>query len=327
MARAASWPRVTSPTPRRSRSPGCSGRTTPTPGTRSAGRSRSPAGGCPARPSRSATAPSGRPDAGWSRRSRCATPACAGGPAILVVRGFLPDGADLPEPPTGRAEVTGWLQPGEGKGLPTPIRATRCCPSCVASAVQHVDTDLYGGYVIAQEAGAATAGAVGSGLEPITPDALPEPDTFTALRNLSTRRSGRLQRVRAVPVVALVPRRARPVAAREQALADEPATPAEDSVDPVKAALLRYQVMATIVGVLLVVLILVGVPLANFDSTSMWHVFRSTPAIWVEGSTAPSVGEAITTYLGITHGWLYMIFLMIAPSCCRTRPAGACRSP
>jgi integral membrane protein len=80
----------------------------------------------------------------------------------------------------------------------------------------------------------------------------------------------------------------------------------------VKGALLRYQVMATIVGVLLVVLILVGVPLANFDGTSMWHVFPSTPAIWVEGSTAHSVGEAITTYLGIAHGWLYMIFLVMA---------------
>lgn len=79
-----------------------------------------------------------------------------------------------------------------------------------------------------------------------------------------------------------------------------------------KAALLRYQVMATVVGVLLVVLVLVGVPLANFDGTSMWHVFPSTPAIWVEGSTPHAVGEAITTYLGIAHGWLYMIFLVVA---------------
>lgn len=79
-----------------------------------------------------------------------------------------------------------------------------------------------------------------------------------------------------------------------------------------KAALLRYQVMATIVGVLLVVLILIGVPLANFDGTSMWHVFPSTPEIWVEGSAPHALGEAITTYLGIAHGWLYMIFLVTA---------------
>jgi len=80
----------------------------------------------------------------------------------------------------------------------------------------------------------------------------------------------------------------------------------------VKAALLRYRVMATVVGVLLVVLILIGVPLANFDGTSMWHVFPSTPAIWPEGSGAHQLGEAITTYLGIAHGWLYMIFLVTA---------------
>ena len=79
-----------------------------------------------------------------------------------------------------------------------------------------------------------------------------------------------------------------------------------------KAALLRYQVMATIVGVLLVVLILVGVPLANFDGTSMWHVIPSTPTIWLEGSTADQVGEAITGILGTLHGWLYMIFLVVA---------------
>jgi integral membrane protein len=80
----------------------------------------------------------------------------------------------------------------------------------------------------------------------------------------------------------------------------------------VKDALLRYRVMANVVGVLLVVLILVGVPLANFDGTSMWHVVPSTPTIWLEGSTADQVGEAITGILGTLHGWLYMIFLVFA---------------
>jgi len=80
----------------------------------------------------------------------------------------------------------------------------------------------------------------------------------------------------------------------------------------VNAALTRYRVMATVVGVLLVVLILVGVPLANFDGTGMWGVFPSTPEIWAVGSTAHDVGEAITTYLGVAHGWLYMIFLVTA---------------
>lgn len=79
-----------------------------------------------------------------------------------------------------------------------------------------------------------------------------------------------------------------------------------------RATLTAYRVMATIVGVLLVTLFFIGVPLANFDGTSMWGVFPSTPTIWPEGSTAQEVGEAITTYLGIAHGWLYMIFVLTA---------------
>ena len=64
-----------------------------------------------------------------------------------------------------------------------------------------------------------------------------------------------------------------------------------------KTALLRYRVMANIVGVLLIVLILVGVPLKYL-----------TP----DGSDLQQVGEWITTYLGIAHGWLYMLFLVMA---------------
>lgn len=64
-----------------------------------------------------------------------------------------------------------------------------------------------------------------------------------------------------------------------------------------RTTLLRYRVMATIVGVLLIVLILVGVPLKYFAT---------------DGSSAQDLGENITTYLGIAHGWLYMIFLVTA---------------
>ena len=79
-----------------------------------------------------------------------------------------------------------------------------------------------------------------------------------------------------------------------------------------KGALTRYRFMATVVGVLLVVLILVGVPLANFDGSGMWGVFPSTPDLFAVGSTPHEVSEAITTYLGVAHGWLYMIFLVTA---------------
>ena len=76
--------------------------------------------------------------------------------------------------------------------------------------------------------------------------------------------------------------------------------------------LTAYRVMATIVGVLLIVLCLVGVPLANFDGSSMWGVFSSTPSWVTPGSDVQQLGEAITTYLGVAHGWLYMIFLLSA---------------
>ena len=63
------------------------------------------------------------------------------------------------------------------------------------------------------------------------------------------------------------------------------------------AALLRYRVMATVVGVLLIVLILVGVPLKYLTA---------------DESSPQQLGEWITTYLGVAHGWLYMIFLVTA---------------
>jgi len=60
---------------------------------------------------------------------------------------------------------------------------------------------------------------------------------------------------------------------------------------------LRYRVMAYVVGVLLIVLVLVGVPLKYLAA---------------DGSSAQQFGEHITTYLGIAHGWLYMVFLVTA---------------
>lgn len=79
-----------------------------------------------------------------------------------------------------------------------------------------------------------------------------------------------------------------------------------------KALLTPYRVMATVVGVLLIVLILIGVPLANFDGSSMWGIFPSTPELTTPGSSAHDLGEWITHTLGVAHGWLYMIFLLFA---------------
>lgn len=64
-----------------------------------------------------------------------------------------------------------------------------------------------------------------------------------------------------------------------------------------KGALLRYRVMAYLVGFFLIILVVIGLPLKYL-----------TP----DGSTAEDIGQWITEYLGILHGWLYMIFLVTA---------------
>jgi cytochrome oxidase assembly protein ShyY1 len=100
----------------------------------------------------------------------------AGSPAVLVVRGWSP-APDAP-PVTGRAAVTGWLQPPEGAtGLVDDDPTDDVVPQLrVADALQRVDTDLYGAYVVGQDPTA--------GLEAAELEALPEAGRFTALRNL-----------------------------------------------------------------------------------------------------------------------------------------------
>ncbi|GGD11392.1 DUF3817 domain-containing protein [Nocardioides daphniae] len=85
-----------------------------------------------------------------------------------------------------------------------------------------------------------------------------------------------------------------------------------------KKALTRYRVMAYVVGVLLIVLCLIGVPLSNFDGSPMWVGDKiPTPNWFDEGSRANNIGEFITSILGTAHGWLYMIFLVFAFSLAR----------
>lgn len=111
---------------------------------------------------------------------------CAERPAMLVVRGWTPSTDQAPPAPEGRVAITGWLQPSEGSGVQDPDPTDDVLQEMrVADAIQHVDQDLYGAYVIAEE---VSAGSNRSGIEPglegVTPDSLPEPQTFTALRNL-----------------------------------------------------------------------------------------------------------------------------------------------
>ncbi len=68
--------------------------------------------------------------------------------------------------------------------------------------------------------------------------------------------------------------------------------------------LTAYRVMATVVGVLLIVLVLVGLPLNEA------HLLN--PAWFPVGTDAQQLGNDISKYLGVAHGWLYMIFVLVA---------------
>lgn len=68
--------------------------------------------------------------------------------------------------------------------------------------------------------------------------------------------------------------------------------------------LTAYRVMATVVGVLLIVLVLVGLPLNEA------HLVN--PAWFPVGTDAQQLGNDISKYLGVAHGWLYMIFVLVA---------------
>lgn len=56
-----------------------------------------------------------------------------------------------------------------------------------------------------------------------------------------------------------------------------------------RGALLRYRIMAYVVGVLLVILMCVGVPMDR-----IWH------------------DDTVITWTGMPHGWLYMVLLITA---------------
>lgn len=97
------------------------------------------------------------------------------GSAMPVVRGW----ASRPQsdPVSGSVRLTGWLQPGEGSGLVDRDPDDDVIPEMrIASLVQHVPADLYGGFVIDR--------AAGTGLVQVSPTDAPAVGSTTALRNL-----------------------------------------------------------------------------------------------------------------------------------------------
>lgn len=104
------------------------------------------------------------------------TPVLVGDSAMPVVRGWSarPTAA---APPAGPAEVTGWLQPGEGTGALDEDPDDREIPEMrIASLTQLVDADLYSGFVVSR--------TPDGDLAAVTPRDIPEISATTALRNL-----------------------------------------------------------------------------------------------------------------------------------------------
>lgn len=100
------------------------------------------------------------------------------GSAVPVVRGWTPtpDAA----PVAGEVDLTGWLQPSEGSGVPDDDPADDVISEMrVASVTQRVEADLYSGFVVAREATSGTEGTVA-----VSPENIPRVSAVTSLRNL-----------------------------------------------------------------------------------------------------------------------------------------------
>lgn len=81
-----------------------------------------------------------------------------------------------------------------------------------------------------------------------------------------------------------------------------------------KGNLTAYRIIASIVGVLLVVLCLVGLPLhyGYVVSDADWLAKPAVPGIDDTAGAGWRLGADISGYLGVAHGWLYLIFVITA---------------
>ena len=94
-----------------------------------------------------------------------------------MVRGWVASPEEAPPAPTGSAELVGGLQPPEGSKVVDQNPDDDVLPQLrIADLIQHVDQDLYGAYVVADQ---PTDGLAKADLQQ-----LPDAGSFTALRNL-----------------------------------------------------------------------------------------------------------------------------------------------
>ena len=71
-----------------------------------------------------------------------------------------------------------------------------------------------------------------------------------------------------------------------------------------KALLTAYKVLATVVGISIVTLVVIGIPLKYVHS--LW------PSVLPVGSHLQKLGVDINLYLGTAHGFIYMAFVLVA---------------
>lgn len=71
-----------------------------------------------------------------------------------------------------------------------------------------------------------------------------------------------------------------------------------------KLLLNAYRVLATVVGLSIITLIVIGVPLK--------YVHEIWPGVLPVGSRGWEIGSDINLYLGTAHGFIYMAFLLVA---------------
>jgi integral membrane protein len=67
---------------------------------------------------------------------------------------------------------------------------------------------------------------------------------------------------------------------------------------------LGYKVLATVVGLSIITLVLIGVPLK--------YVHDIWPGVLPEGTAGQRLGADINLYLGTAHGFIYMAFVLLA---------------
>jgi integral membrane protein len=72
----------------------------------------------------------------------------------------------------------------------------------------------------------------------------------------------------------------------------------------VKALLTAYKVLATVVGISIVTLVVIGIPLK--------YVHALWPSVLPVRSTLQELGANINLVLGTAHGFIYMAFVLVA---------------